>query len=214
VIAQLKRIWGHLFVLTRARRNRTDLMGWLVRRPQLLLATGTFESALLAMGRLPAELKTLATAKAAMVVECEFCLDIGAALARHEGVSEAKLRALPAYADSDEFDAVEKLVLDFAVAMSSTPALVPDDLRAALLTHFSRGQLAELGAEIAWENQRARLNQGLGVRPAGFSDGAFCLVPQSGRAQSGPAQSSPAQSSPAQSGPARHPEGVTGRLSS
>jgi hypothetical protein len=29
---------------------------------------------------------------------------------------------------------------------------------------------------VAWENHRARLNRALGVREAGFSDGAYCVV--------------------------------------
>lgn len=39
-------------------------------------------------------------------------------------------------------------------------------------------QLAELAAAIAWENHHGRLNQALGIRPAGFSDSAFCAVPE------------------------------------
>jgi alkylhydroperoxidase family enzyme len=46
------------------------------------------------------------------------------------------------------------------------------------LKHLTPGQLAELAATIAWENHRARLNRALGVRAAGFSDGAFCVVPE------------------------------------
>ncbi|MGI8441077.1 MAG: carboxymuconolactone decarboxylase family protein [Thermoleophilaceae bacterium] len=41
--------------------------------------------------------------KAAMVAGCEFCLDIGSALARRGGVTEAQLRALATHADSEEF---------------------------------------------------------------------------------------------------------------
>lgn len=174
----LGRIWSHLRVLRQARRNRTDLPGWLVRRPQLAIGVGVYESGLLAMGRVDTELKILATAKAAMVVNCEFCLDIGAALARHEGIGEDKLRALPTYAESPAFTDLEKLVIGYAKALSSTPAVVSGEMRAELLRHLSRAQLAELTAEIAWENQRARLNQGLGVRPAGFSDGSYCLIPE------------------------------------
>lgn len=174
----LKRIWVHLKVLRKARRNRGDLLGWLVRRPQLLLAQGTYESSLLLMGRMPSDLKTLAVAKAAMVVNCEFCLDIGAELARTEGIPDEKLQALLTYADSPALTDDEKLVVEFAAAISASPALVPDDLRRRLDARFSRSQIAELAAEIAWENQRARLNQALGVRPSGFSDGSFCLVPE------------------------------------
>lgn len=174
----LKRVWGHLLVLRKARRNRGDLLGWLVRRPQLLVAQGTYETALLAMGRMPAHLKTLATAKTAMIVNCEFCLDIGAEIARVEGISEEKLQALLTYADSAVLDEDEKLVVEFAAAVSASPAVVPDDLRSRLEARFTRSQIAELAAEIAWENQRARLNQALAVRPSGFSDGSFCLLPE------------------------------------
>jgi AhpD family alkylhydroperoxidase len=177
----LHRIWTHVRVLFQARRNRGDLPRWLVRRPQLAVAIGVYESALLGMGRVDPELKTLATAKAALVVNCEFCLDIGAALARHEGVSEDKLRALTSYADSPVLSDLEKLVIAYSEAISRSPAQVPEEMRAELERRFSRAQLAELTGEIAWENHRARLNQGLGVRPAGFSDGAFCLIPDAGR---------------------------------
>ena len=177
-LTPLRRIWGHLKVLRKARRNRGDLLGWLVRRPQLLVAQGGYESMLIMMGRMPAHLKTLATAKAAMVVNCEYCLDIGAEIARTEGIPEAKLRALLAYADSPVLSDDEKLVVEFAAAVSASPALVSDDLRRRLAARFTRSQIAELAAEIAWENQRARLNQALAVRPSGFSDGSFCLIPE------------------------------------
>ena len=94
------------------------------------------------------------------------------------GISEQELSELPRYQTSQMFSETEKLVLDLAVAMSSTPAEVPDSLRQVLLQHFSRGQLTEIAATIAWENHRARLNKALGVRAVGFSDGAFCVLPE------------------------------------
>lgn len=69
-------------------------------------------------------------------------------------------------------------MLDLAVAMSSTPADVPEELRERLLEHFTKGQLMELVAMVAWENHRARANKALGVRAAGFSDGAYCALPE------------------------------------
>lgn len=82
------------------------------------------------------------------------------------------------YETSDAFDEVERLVLDLAVAMTSTPAEVSDELRATLLRHFTKAQLMELVSMIAWENHRARVNRALGVRAVGFSDGAFCALPE------------------------------------
>src|SRR5437764_3554945 len=92
------------------------------------------------------------------------------------GVSEEDLLDLPRYRESERFSDAERLVLDLTVAMCATPADVPDDLRAKLLSHFTKGQLAEIAATVAWENHRARINRALGVRPAGFSDGEFCML--------------------------------------
>jgi len=103
-------------------------------------------------------------------------MDISSAVSRASGVTDEELAALPRYRDSDLFSELDKLALDLAVAMTETPAEISDQLREELLAHLSMGQLAELAATIAWENHRARLNRALGVRAAGFSDGAFCAL--------------------------------------
>lgn len=102
-------------------------------------------------------------------------------MSRAAGVTDDELAALPRYRDSELFSELDKLALDLAVAMTETPAEVPAELRDALLAHLTMGQLAELASTIAWENHRARLNRALGVRAAGFSDGAFCALPEYGR---------------------------------
>lgn len=47
-------------------------------------------------------------------------------------------------------------------------------LRAAL----SEEQLVELTAMIAWENFRSRFNRGFDVADQGFSEGAYCAIPE------------------------------------
>ena len=116
-------------------------------------------------------LKALAELKAAALINCEFCLDIGSTIARAAGVTDTQLSDLPHFRDSDAFDADEKLVLELAEVVTSTPALVSDDLRQRLVDRFTAPAVTELAAAIAWENNRGRLNQALGVRPAGFSRG-------------------------------------------
>ncbi len=59
--------------------------------------------------------------------------------------------ALPNFEDSNEFSAVEKLVLRYSVAMSVTPVEVSDELFNALRQHFGERQLVELTSAIAWE---------------------------------------------------------------
>ena len=43
-------------------------------------------------------------------------------------MTEAQLRDLPAYEESAAFSPLEKLVLDYAVAMTETPVEVPEAL--------------------------------------------------------------------------------------
>ncbi len=126
------------------------------------------------------KLKDLAELKAAGMVSCEFCLDIGSVLAASSGVTEQQLRDLPRYRDSLAYNEVEKLVIAYAEAITLTPAVGDDlaDLRRRLGEHLTETQIVELAMTVAWENQRARLNQSLGVRPTGMSDGATCALPE------------------------------------
>lgn len=175
VVRQLASTIG---VLRKARRNRWDLVVALARRPQLLWGTGMFELGIVASARVDARRKILAELKVASIVACEYCLDIGSAIARHEGLTEEQLRDLPVHRDSPHFDEVDRTVLDLADALTRSPAIVDDELRSRVEAAFTAAQRAELVTLIAWENKRARLNQGLGVRPSGFSDGEFCALPE------------------------------------
>ncbi len=146
--------------------------------PQLLIGYGMLERATAQQHGVAKRLKTLAQLKAAALVHCEFCADIGSALARASGITEAQLLALPRYRESEEFSALERLVLDYATAMSSTPARVGDELFAALRRHFHERQLVELTNVIALENMRARFNSAFEMTAAGFSEGMVCAIPE------------------------------------
>ncbi len=82
------------------------------------------------------------------------------------------------YRESDAFDETEKLVLEYAEAMTNTPVDVANELFDALRARFSEAQLVELTAEIAWENWRARFDHALEIRSQGFSEGSYCALPE------------------------------------
>ena len=65
-----------------------------------------------------------------------------------------------------------------AVALTHTPANVDDALFAALRRQFTPRQLVELSSAISWENFQARNNRTFGIESAGFSEGAFCPLPE------------------------------------
>ena len=103
-------------------------------------------------------------------------MDIGSAVGRKQGVTEAQLHDLADFETSSEFSELEKLMLRYAEAMTRTPAEVPDELFRALERNFSPAQLVELTSAIAWENYRARFNRAFGVEAEGFSEGQACVT--------------------------------------
>jgi alkylhydroperoxidase family enzyme len=94
------------------------------------------------------------------------------------GVSEAQLRALPNFETSPEFSETEKLALRYAVAMTATPVVLGDELFAAMRAHWTERELVELTSAIAWENYRARFDHAFGCAAEGFSEGAYCPLPE------------------------------------
>lgn len=93
-------------------------------------------------------------------------------------MTEQQLLELPRYETSQAFDDRERAVLDLAVAMARTPAEIPSELTERLKKYFDEAQLVELAAAVAWENYRARFNRVFGVQSSGFSEGAFCALPE------------------------------------
>jgi AhpD family alkylhydroperoxidase len=146
--------------------------------PALLNAYARLEQATAGLHRVDKRLSDLAELKAATLVSCEYCIDLGSQVARRRsGLTDEQLLALPRYRDSELFTDTEKLVLDYAAGMCRTPVDVPGALFARLREHFDEAQLVELTYVIALENLRGRFNLALGVGPAGFSDGMVCAPP-------------------------------------
>ena len=85
-------------------------------------------------------------------------MDINSAVGRKAGLSDAKLAAVLGE-DLSGFTETERMVIELADALTSTPANVSEDLYARISSQFSEEQLLELSAQISFENYRARLNR-------------------------------------------------------
>jgi alkylhydroperoxidase family enzyme len=85
-------------------------------------------------------------------------VDINSAVGRKAGVTDDKLLAVCGD-DLSPLTDTERLVIELADAMTGTPANISDDVYTRLRTQFSDEQLLQLGAQIAFENYRARLNR-------------------------------------------------------
>ena len=126
--------------------------------------------------RVPKALTELAVLRAATLVGCEFCMDIGSEFARRSGLSDEKLLALSTAHESGLFSEDELLVIDLATGMSVTPGQLDDELMARVRERFGVKGTLELVHMIAWENSRARVNIALDIAPEGFSEGKACAV--------------------------------------
>jgi len=120
-------------------------------------------------------LKSFAHMAVASLVGCGFCLDYGYFTAHNEGLDETKAREVPRWRESTVFTPLEREVMEYAEAMSTTPPTVTDELSARLLDQLGASALVELTAAIAMANLATRTNTALGIESQGFS--ASCGLP-------------------------------------
>jgi AhpD family alkylhydroperoxidase len=166
--AAAKRMYGRTLEPTQAIAHHRPL---LVGYGALSLAAERFSNTV------EQRLKLLAMLRAAQLVGCEWCLDFGSKLAQDAGRSEQDLRELSAWRESERFDPLERLVLEYADAMTRTPVEVSDELFARLRAEFDERQIVELTLAIALENLYSRSNWALGIEGEGFTEGMYCVRP-------------------------------------
>ena len=149
--------------------------------PRLLNAIGKLEQAESKLDILSPRYRALAELKAATTVRCEYCIDLGSQIARQWGITDEELLALADYRNAPCFSDVDKLILDYATAMSRTPVEVTDQLFDLLRAHFDTPQLVALTHVINLGNLRARFNVALDIGSSGFSGNRVCALPEKGR---------------------------------
>ena len=146
-------------------------------QPRMMSGMGKFQQAVRKGAAVDDRLKNLVELKGAMMIGCEFCVDLGSQICRNSGLSDDELLALPRYRGSELFTEREKLAMDFTVGVMRTPVDVSDELFARMKEHFSDEQLVELTALLTVVNLD-RFNAAFGVGSAGFSEGMVCVPPE------------------------------------
>ena len=134
-----------------------------------------FEGKVAKWDALDPTLKSYAQLASAGVIGCSWCLDFGYFLAHEDGLDEAKVREVPRWRDSDAFTPLERDVLAYAEAMSTTPLTVTDEMTAHLLEQLGAPAVVELTQMVALENMRSRFNSAAGLQSQGYSD--VCELP-------------------------------------
>ena len=142
----------------------------MAHNPRVLLTNARFERSLQRWDRLDPTLEALAVMASAVTIGCSWCVDFGYWISTSKGVDPAKLRDVPRWRDSDVYTALERRVIAYAEAMSTTPMGVTDEMVAGLRRHLDDAALVELTTMVAVENSRARANSALGLHSQGFRD--------------------------------------------
>ncbi|AFJ34853.1 MULTISPECIES: carboxymuconolactone decarboxylase family protein [Mycobacterium] len=149
--------------------------------PRLLNAYGKLEQAESKLDVLSPRHRALAELKSATTVRCEYCIDLGSQIARQWGITDEELLGMANYRDAPCFSDVDKLILEYATAISRTPVEVRDELFEALRAHFDTAQLVGLTHVITLGNLRARFNIALDIGSSGFSGDRVCALPETDR---------------------------------
>ena len=122
-----------------------------------------------------ASLKTFAHMAVAAQVGCSWCLDVNYFLALNQQLDLAKASQVPGWRESDVFTPLERDVLEYAEAMTSTPTAVTDELYARLLGQLGPAAMVELTVFVGFANLAGRVNTAHGIASQGYSE--VCQIP-------------------------------------
>lgn len=139
------------------------------RRPLLFLGVAAFVGFFERKSSpFPAALRALAMTRVSQINWCRFCVDLNSATALKRGISPAKLESLERWRDSNLFDEDERLVLDYAEAMTRPEPGVDDALAKRVTDRFGDDAVVELTGLIAFQNMSSKFNSALAVPAQGF----------------------------------------------
>jgi len=143
--------------------------------PKVARSSQEFSAGVATWDAADATLKTFAHMAVAALAGCSWCLDVNYFLAQSHDLDVAKASQVPRWRESAVFTPLERDVLAYAEAMTSTPTSVTDELAARLLEQLGPAALVELTVIIGFANMAARVNTAHGITSQGYSDA--CDIP-------------------------------------
>jgi alkylhydroperoxidase family enzyme len=138
--------------------------------PEVAIGSQEFSARVATWDAAGASLKTFAHMAVAAQVGCSWCLDVSYFLAQHKNLDLAKASQVPRWRESGAFTPLERDVMAYAEAMTSTPTTVTDELAASLLERLGPAALVELTVFIGFANMATRVNTAHGITSQGYSD--------------------------------------------
>jgi alkylhydroperoxidase family enzyme len=143
--------------------------------PKVAISSQEFSAGVATWDAVDASLKTFAHMAVAAQAGCSWCLDVNYLLAQDKNLDLAKASQVPRWRESDVFTPLERDVLEYAEAMTATPAAVTDELYARMLGQLGPAAMVELTVFIGWANMAGRVNTANGITSQGYSEA--CEIP-------------------------------------
>jgi alkylhydroperoxidase family enzyme len=143
--------------------------------PKVAISSQEFSAGVAGWDAADASLKTFAHMAVAAQVGCSWCLDVNYFLAQQHDLDLAAASQVPRWRESEVFTPLERDVLEYAEAMTTTPTTVTDELSARLLERLGPAALVELTVFIGFANMASRVNTAHSITSQGYSDA--CEIP-------------------------------------
>ena len=116
-----------------------------------------------AAATLPKRYLELAIVAVSKLNDCDYCVVHHKPFLAIEGISPAGADRVLDYADHSEFDAIDRLVVEYAIAAWNDPHRLRDRLFDRLREHFSEAQIVELTLRITLCGFFNRFNDALQI---------------------------------------------------
>jgi len=149
-----------------------SLVGVMANRPPVLEHTFGLLLDLKAEGVLPPRYLELALVTVSKLNECTFCVSNHTPRLNASGISQTAAENILDYDTVEEFDAVDRLVVEYAIAVTNDFHRVRDGMFERLRAHFDDAQIVELTWRAALCGAFNRFND---VLQTEISDGVEVL---------------------------------------
>ncbi|MCI0401037.1 MAG: carboxymuconolactone decarboxylase family protein [Gammaproteobacteria bacterium] len=147
------------------------------RMPKLFAAVATLYGILdRKSSPLSPVLRSLVIVRVSQINWCRFCVDINSATLAERAGSMEKVEAIEHWRESDHFDEIEKIALEYAEAITYSDQQVSDELMQRLRSFLDEDAIVELTGLISFQNLSSKFNSALDVPSQGF-----CKVPGNGQ---------------------------------
>ena len=143
--------------------------------PKVAMTSEEFTAGMAGWDAVDRSLKTFVHMAVAARVGCSWCLDVNYFLAMNHDLDPAKASQVPVWRESEVFTPLERDVLEYAEAMTTTPTTVTDELYARLLDRVGPAAMVELTVFVGFANMAGRVNTAHGITSQGYSDA--CEIP-------------------------------------